>query len=55
MIGDTEYDMEMARRAGAAALAVTYGAHEPHRLKNYRPLACLDSITALDRWLAQNI
>lgn len=27
MIGDTEYDMEMARNAGVAALAVAYGVH----------------------------
>lgn len=54
MVGDTEYDLEMARRAGAAALAVTYGAHEPQRLESFAPLACVDSATALATWLADN-
>jgi phosphoglycolate phosphatase len=55
MVGDTEYDLEMARRAGAASLAVTYGAHEPQRLKSLAPLACLDSVAALASWLADNV
>lgn len=55
MIGDTEYDMEMAQRAGTAALAVTYGAHEAHRLHQYRPLAALDSVPALGQWLEKNL
>lgn len=55
MIGDTEYDMEMAQRAGTSSLAVTYGAHEPHRLAQYRPLASLDSIVALGKWFDENL
>lgn len=55
MVGDTEYDMEMASRAGTAALAVGYGAHEAHRLEQYQPLACLDSTQAMASWLENNI
>jgi len=55
MIGDTEYDLEMAQRAGAAALAVTYGAHEAHRLDSYDTVAKLDSVAALGQWLAENV
>ena len=55
MIGDTEYDMEMAQRAGTAALAVSYGAHEFHRLEKYQPLACLDSVESMGRWLMNNL
>ena len=55
MVGDTEYDMEMASRAGTAALAVGYGAHEAHRLEKYQPLACLHSIKAMASWLEDNI
>ncbi len=55
MIGDTEYDLEMAQRAGTASLAVSYGAHESHRLDRYASLAKLDSISALGQWLNQNI
>jgi phosphoglycolate phosphatase len=47
MVGDTEWDLEMARRAGVAAVAVSYGAHAAARLQPYAPLACIDAIDAL--------
>jgi phosphoglycolate phosphatase len=47
MVGDTEWDLEMARRAGVPAVAAGYGAHAPERLQRYAPLACIDSIAAL--------
>ena len=52
MVGDTEYDLVMARRAGVDAVAVSYGAHERHRLKALTPKVCLDSIGGLPAWLA---
>ncbi len=52
MIGDTEYDMEMANSAGAAALAATYGVHERSRLLRHNPLGCIDAIDELTGWLA---
>lgn len=55
MIGDTEYDLEMAQRAGTASLAVSYGAHESHRLDDYDTMAKVDSVTALGEWLSENI
>ena len=53
MIGDTEYDLQMAANAGAAALAVCYGVHAPERLRALRPLACLNSLAAIPDWLRQ--
>ena len=32
MVGDTEYDMEMARAAGMPGVAVSWGYHGPDRL-----------------------
>ena len=32
MIGDTVYDIEMARRAGSASIGVAWGYHEPEEL-----------------------
>lgn len=51
MIGDTEYDMEMARNIGMPALAVSYGVHSTDRLMKHHPLACLDDITQLPDFL----
>lgn len=42
MVGDTEYDMEMARRAAMPSVAVSYGAHHIERLKPYGPRLCID-------------
>ena len=47
MIGDTEYDMEMANNANMHALAVSYGVHEMNRLLKHNPVGCLHNITEL--------
>ena len=52
MIGDTAYDMEMARNAGVAYVAVSSGVHDRQRLLEFDPLALLDSIAELPAWLA---
>jgi phosphoglycolate phosphatase len=52
MIGDTEFDMQMARNAQVSAVAVSYGVHEPERLIAEGALACLDRINELPGWLA---
>lgn len=53
MIGDTEYDMEMATNARTHGLAVSYGVHEAERLMRHNPLGCLDDISDLVPWLDQ--
>lgn len=53
MVGDTEYDLEMAHQAGAASLAVDYGVHARDRLLQCNPLGCLDNIQRLPEWLRQ--
>jgi len=52
MIGDTEYDMQMANNAGTAALAVSYGVHSVERLLQHEPLDCLDAISEVSNWLS---
>ncbi len=52
MIGDSEYDMLMAKNAGTDALAVSYGVHERARLMECGALGCLDDIRELTQWLA---
>lgn len=51
MIGDTEYDLAMANKAGTHAVAVAYGVHGRDRLLKFNPCVCLDSITDLLEWL----
>lgn len=51
MVGDTEYDLQMARNAGMDALAAGYGVHQANRLLALKPLACIDSITQMHNWL----
>lgn len=43
MVGDTTYDMEMARALNMPRLAVSYGAHSRERLIAYEPLAVIDN------------
>ena len=37
MVGDTEFDIQMARNAGTKSIAVTYGAHSQPRLLATKP------------------
>lgn len=50
VVGDTEYDLGMARAAGAGAVAVSFGAHHPDRLAQYRPLLCVSHLPQLLEW-----
>ncbi|PSL10005.1 phosphoglycolate phosphatase [Marinobacterium halophilum] len=51
MIGDTEYDLEMGRRAGMDTLAVSYGAHHLDRLRVLNPVKEIHHFTELEVWL----
>jgi phosphoglycolate phosphatase len=55
MVGDTEYDMQMANNAGARALAVCHGVHERDRLLRHGPLDCLETLQEMPRWLDNRI
>jgi len=54
MIGDTEYDLQMAANARMPSLGVDYGVHERERLLKFHPLACLNRITEIPPWLEEN-
>ncbi|MDA8363623.1 MAG: HAD-IA family hydrolase [Gammaproteobacteria bacterium] len=51
MVGDTTYDLLMARNAGMGALAVTYGVHSRAQLLECGPLGCVDSFVEVCRWI----
>lgn len=52
MIGDTEYDLQMASNAGIASLGVSYGVHDCNRLWEHNPLACVDTVSELQALLS---
>jgi phosphoglycolate phosphatase len=52
MIGDTTYDLEMARNAGTAAIGVCSGSHGREELLRAAPLACLERVVELPEWLS---
>jgi phosphoglycolate phosphatase len=54
MVGDTTHDIELARNAGAWALAVAYGAHAADGLGALAPLATVHSVAELRAWLVAN-
>ncbi len=47
MIGDTEFDLMMAKAAGVQAVGVTYGAHPVSRLEKCQPHLLLDNLSTI--------
>ncbi|MDZ4140077.1 MAG: HAD-IA family hydrolase [Erythrobacter sp.] len=47
MIGDTSFDMAMARGAGVRAVGVAWGYHAPHELLEHGALSVASNISAL--------
>lgn len=52
VIGDTEFDLQMAQNARVPAVGVSYGVHPRERLEKQSPLAIFDEITELGHWLS---
>ncbi|WP_404374743.1 HAD family hydrolase [Vreelandella aquamarina] len=51
MVGDTEYDLEMARAIGMDRVGVTYGVHTPARLAASQPVWVAEDVPSLFDWL----
>ena len=51
MVGDTTFDMEMARNIGMDRVAVSFGVHDHAELDAYGPLAHFHHLDALRQWL----
>ncbi len=54
MVGDTTHDLMLARNAGTARVAVSFGAHEPAAFAEHEPLFVAHSTAELHRWLIEN-
>nr|WP_289094648.1 HAD-IA family hydrolase [uncultured Halomonas sp.] len=51
MVGDTEYDLEMARAIGMDRVGVIYGVHTPARLAASQPVWVAEDVPSLFDWL----
>ena len=51
MVGDTSYDLEMARNIDMPRIGVSYGVHDEKVLSKYHPLAVASSIAQLTQEL----
>jgi len=51
MVGDTEFDVQMARSARIGAVGVACGVHEHERLREAGALEIIDSVSHLGGWL----
>ncbi len=52
VIGDTEYDMQMAANAGSDAIGVSFGVHSPERLREQGALTVVEALQQVPEWLA---
>lgn len=55
MIGDTEYDLLMAKNAGVDSVAIGHGVHEAKRLLACDPLVLVEDLYALQGWFHQQL
>ncbi len=51
MIGDTEYDLQMAHNAGADSLGISHGAHDVELLQACQPVGIVDDLFQAQQWL----
>ena len=54
MIGDSEYDLQLANNTKVDALAVSYGVHNLMRLLKQEPVGFIDDIKQLPQWLTDH-
>jgi len=53
MIGDTEYDLNMASNAGCESIAIAHGVHDVSRLEDCKPIEVFSDIKELYHWVEQ--
>nr|WP_189674009.1 HAD-IA family hydrolase [Pseudomonas tehranensis] len=53
MVGDSSFDLQMARNAGMGSVAVSYGAQTIAALQAFEPRLAIDHFPELHAWLSQ--
>jgi phosphoglycolate phosphatase len=51
MVGDTEFDLDMAEQINMPRLGVSYGAHAKDRLLKFEPVACVDCFSDIKKYI----
>jgi phosphoglycolate phosphatase len=54
MIGDTSYDLHMAKNAGVSSIGVTYGAQSAEQWQHLNPIQQFNDFTSLSQWLIEH-
>lgn len=54
MIGDTNYDLQMAQNADVSAVGVTYGAQLAEQWQDLNPIEQFNDFVGLSKWLLKN-
>ena len=54
MIGDTNYDLQMAGNAGVSSLGVTYGAQPAEQWQHLKPIQQFHNFDSLGKWLLEH-
>jgi phosphoglycolate phosphatase len=55
MVGDSSFDLLMARNAGMASVAVSYGAQSIEALQQFEPRLSIDRFSELHAWLGSRL
>jgi phosphoglycolate phosphatase len=54
MIGDTSYDLHMAKNAGVSSIGVTYGAQSAEQWQHLNPIQQFNDFSSLGKWLLEH-
>lgn len=52
MVGDTQFDLDMAHNAGMDSIAITHGAHDVEKLQKSKPMLMVNNLKELAFWMA---
>ncbi|WP_024851502.1 HAD family hydrolase [Hydrogenovibrio kuenenii] len=55
MVGDTEFDMQMAQNINMDVIALSHGVHDLDVLKTYEPVSYFDDLHSMTDWLQHHI
>jgi phosphoglycolate phosphatase len=53
MIGDTSYDLHMAKNAGVSSVGVTFGAQPAEQWQHLKPIQQFSDFASLSKWLLE--